>query len=172
MPPRDIALSYLFWIPDSMFMVLPAAVLFATVFSIGAFTRHAELTAAKASGISFYRMIAPILPRRALAFGLDLGLGKIVPITNQRRSQLLLEDKAQLGTTATTLPSLANTGACIRPTSCARIPAGCAIFKSSGKDRDRHTRPISSRPIQPRRQEDRKVAPHDGAMDIVSDTTK
>ncbi len=57
---RDIALSYLFWIPDSMFMVLPAAVLFATVFSIGAFTRHAEVTAAKASGISFYRMIVPI----------------------------------------------------------------------------------------------------------------
>jgi len=30
-----IALSYLYWLPDSMFMVLPAAVLFATVFSIG-----------------------------------------------------------------------------------------------------------------------------------------
>ena len=80
-----------------MFMVLPAAVLFATVFSIGAFTRHAEITAAKASGISFYRMIAPILLGALFAFGLDLGLGKIVPITNQRRSQLLLEDRAQLG---------------------------------------------------------------------------
>ena len=55
-----IALSYLYWLPDSMFMVLPAAVLFATVFSIGAFTRHSEITAAKASGISFYRFIAPI----------------------------------------------------------------------------------------------------------------
>jgi lipopolysaccharide export system permease protein len=91
-------LSYVFWIPDSMFMVLPAAVLFATVFSIGALTRHSEITAAKASGISFYRMIAPILLGALFAFGLDLGLGKIVPITNQRRSQLLLEDKAQLGT--------------------------------------------------------------------------
>src|SRR3954464_13109369 len=71
-PTRDIALSYLFWIPDSMFMVLPAAVLFATVFSIGSFTRYAELTAAKASGISFYRMTAPILLGALLAFGLDL----------------------------------------------------------------------------------------------------
>ncbi len=97
-PARDIALSYLFWIPDSMFMVLPAAVLFATVFSIGAFTRHAELTAAKASGISFYRMTAPILFAALLAFGLDLGLGKIVPASNQRRSELLQEDRAQLGT--------------------------------------------------------------------------
>lgn len=94
---RDIALSYLFWIPDSMFMVLPAAVLFATVFSIGAFTRHSEVTAAKASGISFYRLAAPILLGALGAFGLDLGLGKIVPITNQRRSELLQEDKATAG---------------------------------------------------------------------------
>ena len=36
--PKAIAMSYLYWIPDSMFMVMPAAVLFATVFSIGAFT--------------------------------------------------------------------------------------------------------------------------------------
>ena len=35
--------------------------LFATVFSIGTFTRYSEITAAKASGISFYRFIAPIL---------------------------------------------------------------------------------------------------------------
>jgi lipopolysaccharide export system permease protein len=97
-PAQDIALSYLFWIPDSMFMVLPAAVLFATVFSIGAFTRHAELTAAKASGISFYRMSAPIFVGALIAVGLDLGLGKIVPAANQRRSQLLQIDKAQAGT--------------------------------------------------------------------------
>src|SRR5690606_25634984 len=56
----DIALAYLYGIPDTMFLVLPAAVLFATVFTIGGFTRHSEITAAKASGISFYRFIAPI----------------------------------------------------------------------------------------------------------------
>jgi lipopolysaccharide export system permease protein len=97
-PGRDLALSYLFWIPDSMFMVLPAAVLFATVFSIGAFTRHAEVTAAKASGISFYRMILPILMGSVLACGLDLALGEVVPLTNRRRTELLREDRAQVGT--------------------------------------------------------------------------
>ncbi|MEP6491469.1 MAG: LptF/LptG family permease [bacterium] len=97
-PTRDIALSYVFWIPDSMFMVIPAAVLFATVFSIGGFTRHAEITAAKASGISFYRLILPIMLGSILACGLDLALSEVVPITNQRRSQLLREDKAQVGT--------------------------------------------------------------------------
>ena len=97
-PTRDIALSYLYWIPDSMFMVLPAAVLFATVFSIGGFTRHSEVTAAKASGISFYRLILPILVGAVLACGLDLGLGEVVPLSNRRRSELLQEDKAQIGT--------------------------------------------------------------------------
>src|ERR1041384_8388208 len=43
-PRGDIALSYLYFMPESAFMVVPAAVLFATVFSVGAFTRHAELT--------------------------------------------------------------------------------------------------------------------------------
>jgi lipopolysaccharide export system permease protein len=98
LPMRDIALSYLFWIPESMFLVLPAAVLFATVFSISGLTRHAEITAAKASGISFYRLIIPIFAGAFLAFGLDLGLGKIVPVTNSRRARLLQTDKAQLGT--------------------------------------------------------------------------
>ena len=72
--------------------------LFATVFSIGALTRHAEITAAKASGISFYRLIMPIFLGAILACGLDLGLSEVVPITNRRRSQLLQEDKAQVGT--------------------------------------------------------------------------
>ena len=96
-PARDIALSYLFWIPDSMFLVLPAAVLFATVFSIGGFTRHSEVTASKASGVSFHRLIVPILFGAIVASMLDLGLGEVVPLTNQRRSELLHQDKAQVG---------------------------------------------------------------------------
>jgi lipopolysaccharide export system permease protein len=96
-PTRDLALSYVYWMPDNMFMVLPAAVLFATVFSIGALTRHSEVTAAKASGISFYRMILPILLGAVFACGLDLVLGEVAPITNQRRLALIQEDKAQIG---------------------------------------------------------------------------
>src|SRR3954467_1765947 len=100
LPRQNIIMSYVYWIPDWMFMVLPAAVLFATVFSIGGFTRHSEITAAKASGISFYRLIAPILLGAILACGLDLGLGEVVPITNQRRADLL-EEKAASETQTT-----------------------------------------------------------------------
>jgi lipopolysaccharide export system permease protein len=84
-----IALSYLYWLPDSMFMILPAAVLFATVFSIGALTRHSEITAAKASGISFYRFIAPIFVGAVIATILGLILGELAPITNKKRLDIL-----------------------------------------------------------------------------------
>jgi lipopolysaccharide export system permease protein len=84
-----IALSYLYWLPDSMFMILPAAVLFATVFSVGALTRHSEITAAKASGISFYRFIAPIFVGAVIATLLGLTLGELAPITNKKRLDIL-----------------------------------------------------------------------------------
>jgi len=91
-----IALSYLYWLPDSMFMVLPAAVLFATVFAIGALTRHSEITAAKASGISFYRFIAPIFAGALIATVLGLILGEIAPITNKKRLDILQANRVNL----------------------------------------------------------------------------
>jgi lipopolysaccharide export system permease protein len=97
-PRADIALSYVYWMPQSMFMALPAAVLFATVFSIGTFTRHSEITAAKASGISFYRFTAPILLGALIAAGLDLAIAEVVPITDARRNELLRESTVQSGT--------------------------------------------------------------------------
>lgn len=89
LPTSHIVMSYIYWLPDSMFMVLPAAVLFATVFSIGSLTRHSEITAAKASGISFYRCIAPIFVGALLATVLGLIIGEIAPTTNKRRQDLL-----------------------------------------------------------------------------------
>ncbi|MFL5566946.1 MAG: LptF/LptG family permease [Gemmatimonadaceae bacterium] len=92
-----IALSYLYWLPDSMFMVLPAAVLFATVFAIGALTRHSEITAAKASGISFYRFIAPIFAGAIIATLLGLSLGEIAPFTNKKRLEILQTNRVNFG---------------------------------------------------------------------------
>lgn len=92
-PRGDIALSYLYFLPESAFMVVPAAVLFATVFAIGAFTRHAEITAAKASGMSFYRLIVPIFFGATIAFGLDLALGELMPVTTRMRNELLRDER-------------------------------------------------------------------------------
>jgi lipopolysaccharide export system permease protein len=84
-----VAMSYFYWIPDTLFMVLPAAVLFATVFSIGTFTRYSEITAAKASGISFYRFIAPILLMATFATGIGLVFSELAPPANSKRLKLL-----------------------------------------------------------------------------------
>src|SRR2546425_10409401 len=54
--PAAVVLSYVFYFPELMFFILPGAVLFATGFTVGALDRHFELTAAKASGISFHRV--------------------------------------------------------------------------------------------------------------------
>lgn len=97
LPKGQIAMAYLYWIPDSMFMALPAAVLFATVFTIGGLTRHSEITAAKASGVSFHRMIASIFVGAALVSLLSLGISEIVPIANARRAELLRERQHEVG---------------------------------------------------------------------------
>ena len=98
LPKDQIALSYLYWIPDSMFMVLPAAVLFATVFSIGGFTRYSEITAAKASGVSFHRFAMPIWAGAVLGAVIALGLGELAPRTNAMRAELLEQRQFQRGT--------------------------------------------------------------------------
>jgi lipopolysaccharide export LptBFGC system permease protein LptF len=49
---------------------MPMAMLVATILALGELGRHGELTAMKASGVSLYRMVAPIL-----AFALLLSLG-------------------------------------------------------------------------------------------------
>jgi lipopolysaccharide export system permease protein len=109
-PRADIALSYVYWMPQSMFQALPAAVLFATVFSIGTFTRHAEVTAAKASGISFYRLIAPIVLGAVIAVGIDLVIGEMVPLTDARRNDLLGESHIGSGTQRTNFAYAAEYG--------------------------------------------------------------
>ncbi len=91
--PQAIAMSYVYWMPQSMFMVLPAAVLFATVFSVSGFTRHSEITAAKASGTSFYRFIVPILFGATLATGLDLVIAEAMPAANRAHNELIDEDQ-------------------------------------------------------------------------------
>ena len=83
----------MYGIPESVFLVLPAAVLFATVFAVGGFTRHSEITAAKASGISFYRFIAPIFVGALFATGMGLVVGEIAPHLTKKKLELLQANK-------------------------------------------------------------------------------
>src|SRR5260370_23406688 len=87
--PGTVALSYVFDLPEKMFLILPVAVLFATVFTVGALGRHSELTAAKASRISFHRLVRPLFLAPATAFVVGLLLGEIAPAATSRRMELL-----------------------------------------------------------------------------------
>ena len=92
-PVRDIAVSYLYGVPETMFQVLPAAVLFATVFTVSSFTRYSEITAAKASGISFHRFIRPLTLGAVFAMCIGFSLNVIIPPLNQKKLNLLQEQK-------------------------------------------------------------------------------
>lgn len=98
LPPGNIALSYVYGLPDSVFLILPAAVLFATVFSIGSFTRHSEITAAKASGTSFYRFIAPIFIGAVIAAAMGLALVETAPRATKKKLALLERSTVNVGT--------------------------------------------------------------------------
>jgi lipopolysaccharide export system permease protein len=74
-------------------------VLFATVFTVGSLGRHSELTAAKASGISFHRLVRPLFVAAGLAFFAGLLLGEIAPVATTHRLEMLGE-KAIRATTS------------------------------------------------------------------------
>src|SRR2546425_8259926 len=88
-PKTRLAYSYLFYLPETISLVLPVAVLFAVVFTVGALGRHSELVAAKASGISFHRVIRPLLVASLVVVLVGIGLTELAPVTSSRRAELL-----------------------------------------------------------------------------------
>ena len=90
--PFYLIFEYLLYrIPEVIFQwILPYAVLLATLLTLGTLSRHSEITAMKAGGISLYRIISPLL---FLVFLISvcsfLGNEYLVPYTNQRTQYLL-----------------------------------------------------------------------------------
>lgn len=97
----DVAVSYLYFFPQAIYWALPIAGLVATVFTIGSMTRHQEITAAKAGGVSFYRLIVPILAMSALLSVAAIGLGELIPAANQKRLVLVGERQFMTGSLRT-----------------------------------------------------------------------
>ena len=84
-----LGLSYLYQLPLFVLYSFPIAALIATVFTIGGMTRHQELTAAKAGGVSFYRIFLPIAVMSVFLSAAAFGLGELTPITLQKRAVLM-----------------------------------------------------------------------------------
>jgi len=85
---RQIIVSYVYSVPENMFLVLPAAVLFATVFTVGVMARHSELTAAKAGGQSFRRLVFPLIIASGFATGLAVVVGELAPGATARQLKI------------------------------------------------------------------------------------
>jgi lipopolysaccharide export system permease protein len=84
----QIAESYFYKLPEYLQYAFPIAALVATVFTIHAMTRHHEIVAAKAGGISFHRIIAPLVVLGVLLTGAALALSEIVPRGNRIAAQI------------------------------------------------------------------------------------
>lgn len=85
---REITISYVYAIPEYAFLVMPAAVLFATVFTVVSLSRHSELTAAKAGGQSFHRLMRPLFIASGFAAVLTFGVGELAPWATARQLEI------------------------------------------------------------------------------------
>lgn len=85
----QVALHYIFQFPYQSLLAFPIAALLGSVFTVAAMTRHSEITALKAGGVSFYRLSVPILIAASLLSFVALGLTELVAVTNRKAVEAL-----------------------------------------------------------------------------------
>jgi lipopolysaccharide export system permease protein len=95
LPAGTIALSYVYSLPFNIATMMPAAALFATVFTVGPLARNSELTAAKAGGVSFYRIARPLFIASAIAAVLCFFIGEWATEATTRQLELQKERQAR-----------------------------------------------------------------------------
>ncbi len=89
--PGQVALGYVYQMPQFILFSFPVAALIATVFTVGNMTRHSEIAAAKAGGVSFHRLTLPLLLLGVLLTGAGFGLSELVPIGIRKRAEVMGE---------------------------------------------------------------------------------
>ncbi|NOY76581.1 MAG: LPS export ABC transporter permease LptG [Calditrichaeota bacterium] len=80
---------YIYYLPNIFTLVLPVAMLLASLLSIGQFSRYNEITAMKSTGISLYRVALPLI---VIGFLVSLGAlifnESIVPEANRAKFKI------------------------------------------------------------------------------------
>ncbi len=88
-PLASVLRYYLYLAPSEIVLVLPVATLLATLLAVGNLARHRELVAMKASGVSLYRIIVPLLALGLLLSAVALVFGEtVVPHGNALKSHV------------------------------------------------------------------------------------
>jgi lipopolysaccharide export system permease protein len=83
---------FIYKTPDIFYQISPVAVLMATLLTMGILSRHSEITAVKAGGISIIRCIVPLLLCGLLISVMNIILNEtVIPITNKRTESIKRE---------------------------------------------------------------------------------
>ncbi len=86
---RIVVDYYRFLLPNVLYVLLPLAILVATLVNFGLLTKTNQVIAVKSAGISLYRLSVPVLTITALlSLGMFLFADRILPETNQRQNGL------------------------------------------------------------------------------------
>ena len=90
----DIAQYYLVTLPDSLVIMLPVALLLALLYALTTHSRHNELTAIRAAGVSMWRLCLPYLLVGLLASVVMLAINELCePYTAERADQILMRHR-------------------------------------------------------------------------------
>ena len=89
----EVATAYVFMLPEFISWSFPIAALIAAVFTIHSMTQHREILAAKAGGISFHRLMAPLVVVGLVLTGAGLILSELVPVAKRRSGQILRSEE-------------------------------------------------------------------------------
>ena len=89
----EVATAYVYMLPEFISWSFPIAALLAAVFTIHAMTQHREVLAAKAGGISFHRLMAPLVVVGMVLSGFGLILSEVVPVAKRRSEQILRSEE-------------------------------------------------------------------------------
>ncbi len=84
-----VAKYYLYYTPFIVFFLLPVSVLLSTLFCIGLLAKNNELSAMKATGISLYRILAPLFVLAFFISLLTIGANELIlPNTNYQKREI------------------------------------------------------------------------------------
>lgn len=90
--PGYIALYYVYYMPYIFVLTIPVSLLLASLYTFGQLTRLGELTAMKASGLSLYRLLRPMLLVSAVVCACLFWAGEwLVPHTSMKRAEIKSE---------------------------------------------------------------------------------
>jgi len=89
----EVATAYVYMLPEFISWSFPIAALIAAVFTVHSMTQHREVLAAKAGGISFHRLMAPLVVVGLVLTGVGLILSEVVPVAKLRSGQILRSEE-------------------------------------------------------------------------------